>query len=238
LHLLKTSIQFSGCGSIYKTSSGRKDMDEIIRTLPNYLTKETITVVGAIATAWIGWKVAAKSFGIISSFATKFSFFGITAAVMFICGLGATGFGIAESTLNKGELRTPNQNVILSDEFKELIAGEDPELVKAVLAFMNYRSGDAKRDIRVQSILRRVSNLKEDDKNELLKYLQNSDELSEYTPVDYNSIDELVADPLDQAAIEENKPSIGYSNSVTLIFIGVAVTITSIVTLILKPDAS
>jgi hypothetical protein len=208
-------------------------MDEIIRTLPNYLTKETITVVGAIATAWIGWKVAAKSFGIVSSLATKFSFFGITAAIMFICGIGATGFGIAEVGLNSEE--PPAQKGVSNEELRRLACGEDPELVKAVLNYVKYRDSNEGSDSRIQSIMHRVSNLEEGEKYQLLKFLQKENE-SEYIPADYNTTYEM--NPPEPDLVKANQPSIGYSSSMVFIFTGAAVAVVSIITFIMKASES
>ena len=211
-------------------------MDEIIRTLPNYLTKETITVVGAIATAWIGWKVAAKSFGIVSGLATKFSFFGLTAATMFICGLGATGFGFAEVSLNNENSPQVVKKGFSNDELRKLTCGEDPELMKVVLEYVKFRDSEEVGGIKTEAILDLIATMNAENKEAILTFLKATNEASDYTPVDYNTTHKYEMNPPEADVVKANKPSISYSTSMMSIFAGIAVTVTSIILFIVNPD--
>lgn len=77
-------------------SREKNKMEPITELLANYATKEVLTVITALGVAWVGWKAAAKSWGIASSFAQKASFMGITSAILMLTGLGVTGLGIGE----------------------------------------------------------------------------------------------------------------------------------------------
>lgn len=71
-------------------------MEQVTDVLANYATKEVLTVFAALGVAWVGWKAAAKTYGVASAFAQKASFMGITAGVLFLAGTGITGLGIGE----------------------------------------------------------------------------------------------------------------------------------------------
>ena len=71
-------------------------MENVGELMQQYATKEVLTVVAAIATAWIGWRAAVKSVGMVKGFANKASFAGLTSAFLLIAGFAALGLGIGE----------------------------------------------------------------------------------------------------------------------------------------------
>ena len=71
-------------------------MENIGELMQTYATKEVLTVVAALATAWMGWKAATKTVGMAKGFATKASFAGLTSALLLLAGFGGLGMGIGE----------------------------------------------------------------------------------------------------------------------------------------------
>lgn len=71
-------------------------MEQFTEMLTQYATKEVLTVIAALGVAWGGWKAASKTMGLVSTFAQKASFMGITAGVLLLVGLGVTGLGVGE----------------------------------------------------------------------------------------------------------------------------------------------
>lgn len=69
---------------------------QTLTSIGRYATPEVITVVGALFTAWIGWKIAAKSFGLISALAQKASFIGLVTAILCVSGFSSIGLGVGE----------------------------------------------------------------------------------------------------------------------------------------------
>lgn len=69
---------------------------ELLSNLSRFATPEVAQVIGCLFTAWIGWKVAAKGFGLISNLAQRVSFIGLASAVFCFAGLGSMGLGVGE----------------------------------------------------------------------------------------------------------------------------------------------
>lgn len=78
-------------------------MENIGELMQQYATKEVLTVVAAIATAWVGWRAAVKSVGVAKGFADKASFAGMTSAFLLIAGFAALGLGIGELASRSGD---------------------------------------------------------------------------------------------------------------------------------------
>jgi hypothetical protein len=119
---------------------------ETLNVIGKYATPEVLTVMTGVAAAWIGWKVAAKSFGLLGAIAQRASFLGLTAAVLFITGLGTTGVGTGEvvARVSNGGGDTPKvEKVGMSDEnlAKLIDKCHDKEMVKLVLDYSRTRDG-------------------------------------------------------------------------------------------------
>lgn len=125
-------------------------------TVGQLATKEVITVLAALAVAWTGWKTASKGWGVASNFAQKASFMGLTATLLILGGLGATGFGVGELTTRMGndqEIKSPEEIAAMQEastpglknkELIELLKSDSTvstELTKEVLAYARSRDG-------------------------------------------------------------------------------------------------
>lgn len=113
---------------------------QFLTAVGRYATPEVMTVLGALFTAWVGWKVAAKSFGLISGMAQKVSFIGLVAAVLCISGLGSVGLGIGEVAYRWFKT-DPSVGVGVSNEQLVQLAekGSNTSSTEAVLAYAQQR---------------------------------------------------------------------------------------------------
>lgn len=144
-------------------------MEDILFSLPKYLTKETITVVGFIATAWIGWKVAAKTFGLISAAAVKFSFVGLTAAVMFMTGIGGLGWSIGDLA-SRLEPSTENKIGLDNSDLKSL-AEHDANTVQGILDYAKVRDSST-TEIKAQTLADMVTMANDQNREAIVEYLK------------------------------------------------------------------
>lgn len=122
-------------------------MDQIGSFLASYATKEVLTVFGAIAASYVGYKAAKGSLGMIANVAKKASFMGLASALLVMVGLGTTGLGV-------GELRTRpsqdiHQNGINNAELMKIASSEKitPESLKMILAYAEQRDRKTTRVI-------------------------------------------------------------------------------------------
>ena len=175
-------------------------MYQIGEFLSQYATKEVLTVIGVLATAWMGWKVAAKSLGFVSSIAKKASFMGLAATVMLIGGLGTTGLGIGELWSRPEPVK--QTNVALSnDDLLRIIRNEssNPEVIKTVLEYAKQRDKIQQEE---RTVAAKVSNPK-----------------LEVTPVAYD-YDQITIDSVKNTELNESVVSLPFAWS--LIGIGLA----------------
>jgi hypothetical protein len=69
---------------------------QTISLIGKYATPEVMTVFGALATAWIGWKVMAKGIGLVSMLSQKLSFMAMVSFFLVVSGFGTMGLGGGE----------------------------------------------------------------------------------------------------------------------------------------------
>lgn len=124
---------------------------DIVSGIAKYATPEVLTVVGALFTAWIGWKAASKSMGLVGGFIQKCSFLGLTAAVLFVAGLGSTGVGMGEVVARISDSPSKERDVGITDDnlIKMAEKCNDKELAKVYLAYAQQR--DAKNKGRTST---------------------------------------------------------------------------------------
>lgn len=120
-------------------------MDNIAQLMSDYATKETMTVVAALATAWIGWKAAAKAVGMAQGFATKASFAGLTSAILVIAGFGGLGIGIGELATRTGgeeeQINRPDETQLTNDQLIALATNKNTskESLEEILQYTTAR---------------------------------------------------------------------------------------------------
>jgi hypothetical protein len=111
-------------------------MNQIGELLSQYATKEVLTVIGAVFTAWMGWKTAKGSYGVATKLAKRASFLGLTAAGLLAMGLGTVGLGIGEIKSRPTDVSGFSNR----DLVKILESGKASEsLVKEVLTYVQAR---------------------------------------------------------------------------------------------------
>lgn len=147
-------------------------MEDIFLTLSKFCTKETVTVVAALATAWLGFKAAAKGYGIVSNLATRVSFIGLTATVMFIMGLCGAGVGVGELAGRWNS--TPQKTDVegLSDEQLITLAGkvDNASLAETILQYAKVR--DSGGEIKAQTVANMVAQTNAENKEAVLEFLK------------------------------------------------------------------
>lgn len=125
------------------------DATKTFTTFSQYATPEVLTVFGALFAVFIGYKVTAKTVGLVAGIAKNFSFLGLTAAVLFMAGLGSTGIGVGElvGRYNDSPSNT-DQRVGVSDADLVKLAGttQDKDITKTILDYANTRDGKNKRN--------------------------------------------------------------------------------------------
>lgn len=119
-------------------------MNQIGEFLGQYATKEVLTVMGALATTWLGWKTAKGSYSLIANIAKKASFMGLVSVAMLAVGFGITGFGVGEinSRPSLKEVSTSPTAVGMSNkDLLEIVKGDlvNPQIVQAILEYAKVR---------------------------------------------------------------------------------------------------
>lgn len=123
-------------------------MYQIGEFLQQFATKEVLTVIGGLVTAWVGWKAASKSLGFVSGIAKKATFMGLAAATMFMVGLGATGLGIGELQTRPESGPVAKKVGLSNDDLLKIVRNEhpNPDIVKAVLEYAKDRDNKVNKE--------------------------------------------------------------------------------------------
>lgn len=131
-------------------------MQEVFQSLSKFATPEVITVFGALAFAWVGWKATSKmaSLGgsLVGSLAQKAGFLGVTAAILFITGLGTTGVGVGELVCRATNSPSASKDKGVPDVTLTALAEKchDNEMAKLILDYARVRDGDVgSEDVRI-----------------------------------------------------------------------------------------
>lgn len=135
-------------------------VQSITSVLGRFATPEVITVFGSLAVAWVGWKLAGKSFSLIgalaSAVASRASFAGLTAAILFITGGGGFGIGTGEVVARISDSPSKPDKTGMTDDNLIKLAEKchDKELVKLVTDYARVRDGDrTTEDARILAVL-------------------------------------------------------------------------------------
>ena len=122
-------------------------MQEFGEMIQPFLTKEVVTVIGAMAVAWIGWKAACKGTQLAGSFASKASFAGLTAATMMFAGLGVTGLGIGELATRGGgsDEPIPVETQLTNNQLVALAQGDKANDIDTILRYAQERDTAARQ---------------------------------------------------------------------------------------------
>jgi len=197
-------------------------MNQIGEFLGQYATKEVLTVMGALVTAWLGWKAAKGSYGMVASIAKKASFMGLASAAMLAVGLGAAGLGIGE--LNSRPPVKEETNVVgLSNHDLLKIVGNEkasPELVKAILEYAKARDkSDNKPAPKIEQASTKVAYRIED--NKLIP-------VSLEEPVLKTPYEEITIDPVKESVASAEESIVSLPMAWALIGMGIATSISGI----------
>ena len=158
---------------------------DIVSGLAKYATPEVLTVVGALFTAWIGWKAASKGMGLVGGFIQKCSFLGLTAAVLFVAGLGSTGVGMGEVVARISDSPKSDRDVGITDEnlIKMAEKCHDKEVAKVYLAYAQQRdaknkgkSSNAADTERLAQLIEKTTHENKDAVVALIKLMQAREE--------------------------------------------------------------
>lgn len=158
------------------------------------VTPELVTVVGALVTAWIGWKAAAKSFGLVSGLLQKTSFLGIVSIVLFIGGLGTTGVGIGEiASISNSSEKAVKKGIPDSTLYHMIQNCSNEKSIKLAIEYAKVRDGDmTESDRAVVEIIKEMKEKGKDVDNKVMiafiEYLKTKDAqyLNQTTPISYS----------------------------------------------------
>jgi hypothetical protein len=131
-------------------------VNEILQQLSKYATPEVITVFGALLVAGLGWKAAQKSAGLLGSVAQKAGFLGVTAAILFMTGVGSTGLGVGELVCRVTNSPSNPKDKGINDEKLLQLAEKchDKDMAKLLMDYARVRDGDTgNEDVRVLTSL-------------------------------------------------------------------------------------
>ena len=198
-------------------------MNQIGEFLGQYATKEVLTVMGALVTAWLGWKAAKGSYSMVASIAKKASFMGLASAAMLAVGLGAAGLGVGE-LYSRPEIQEDQSVVGLSNkDLLRIVSNEkaSPELVKAILEYAKARDKapqPAKTEVE-QASSTKVAYRIED--NKLVP-------VSLEEPVLRTPYEEITIDPVKEAAVTAEESIVSLPMAWALIGMGIATSISGI----------
>lgn len=198
-------------------------MDQIGTFLSQYATKEVLSVLGAVAVAFAGWKAAKGTWGMVGGMMKKASFLGLAAAALFAVGLGATGLGIGELSSRPETKTAPSQGLTNADLLAMVKADKsnNPETLKAVLDYANKRDQGAQAlpvatpaTIPVEDVAYKI-----DGDKIVAVNLKGKDVI----PASY---DQFTIDPVKEAAVkaEESVMSLPYAWAMILLGLGTTVT--------------
>ena len=200
-------------------------MQQMGEFLAQHATKEVLTVFGAIAATWVGYKAAKGSLGMIASVAKKASFMGLASALLLAVGLGSTGFGI-------GELRSrPTQPAIQTNgignaELLKIALTKDhnPETVKAILAYAEQRDGKKGKKVASVSEAKLVTFRIEGDK--MIPVSTEQPEVKQEAQWPANNYDEdyagVTIDPVKESAVKAEESVVSIPIAWSLMGLGLA----------------
>lgn len=138
-------------------------MEQVFEFASQYVTKEVISVLALLVTAWMGWKAASKSFSFVAGVARKASYTGIAATGLLAAGLGATGLGIGELWSRPS---LDSTNAVGIDDDKLLKVATDPNtdeaIVKEVLTYASKRDERTSQKMQDKSDLAFVLKINDD----------------------------------------------------------------------------
>lgn len=196
-------------------------MNQIGEFLGQYATKEVLTVLGALVTAWLGWKAAKGSYSMVASIAKKASFMGLASATMLAVGLGAAGLGVGE-LYSRPAIQEDQSIVGLSNKDLLKIAANkeaNPELVKAILEYAKSRDKAPQPAKVEQAGNTKVAYRIED--NKLVP-------VSLEEPVFRTPYEEITIDPVKEAAVTAEESIVSLPMAWGLIGLGIATSISGI----------
>lgn len=126
-------------------------MEQFGEMVQPFLTKEVVTVIGAIAVAWVGWKAAVKGTQLAGNFASRASFAGLTAATMLMAGLGGIGAGIGELASRNGspDEEKPVQTQLTNEQLVNLATNESTnrESLSEILSYTQARDSATRKAV-------------------------------------------------------------------------------------------
>jgi hypothetical protein len=119
------------------------DFSKLITDAPSYFTKESLTILGAMAALYIGWKVGGRCISATCFVAKKFTLLGATAAILVMGGLGTAGFGTGEivNRISSSEPNKPKVERLTESTIKDLAdkCKDKPENLASILAYAKDR---------------------------------------------------------------------------------------------------
>lgn len=142
------------------------EIQPVTTFLMKFVTPEVITVFGALAAAWAGWKIAAKGIGLVGALAQRVSFVGMVAAILFMSGIGITGVGAGDvaSRMSSSETKGMSNNDLLNLASR----CNDKEIFKSITEYARVRDGDKTENDRILAALVEKSQQSGDKDNKAL----------------------------------------------------------------------
>lgn len=187
---------------------------EVVSTLAKFATPEVLTVLGALFTAWVGWKAASKTYGLATAFAQKCSFLGLTAAILFVAGLGSVGVGTGECVARISDSPSKERDVGIADDKLIQMAEKcnDKEMAKVILAYAQLRDaknkgkGQGADAERLAGLVERTTPENKEAVVALIKYMQAREERESGQRTLTSQEQALVSTTLLTTGIESEKP--------------------------------
>lgn len=149
---------------------------DIGTTISKYLTPEVLTVLAVLICAALGWRVTKGGLNLIGALATRAGFVGMTAAILFIGGIGSTGLGVGEIVcrISNAETTPKDKGIRDADLLKLAEKCQDKETAKILLEYARVRDGDkANEDVRILSVMvdKQVANNGDKDNKALVAFI-------------------------------------------------------------------
>ncbi len=122
-------------------------MENIGELMQQYATKEVLTVIVALATAWVGWRAAVKVSGLAKGYASKASFAGLTSAFLLLAGFGGIGAGIGELASRTGgdkEEEKSTETQLTNEQLVKLATAEKTNNIDDILKYAAARDTAAR----------------------------------------------------------------------------------------------
>lgn len=148
---------------------------DIASTLSQYITTESVTVVGSLTLAYLGWKVASKGVSMataIASKATKTGIAGLLAAALFMSGIGGVGYSIGELAVQTPDDGKPAANGMTDNNLLYLAKTTDnEELASEILAYAKLRDSKSS-EVKMQALADLVASANEHNKEAITEYVK------------------------------------------------------------------